>query len=118
MTQDVERRGCPSCGAYSRIITRGDARGTIVSACCETKLPDEPVVLVQDGKLVCPYSDCSAVDQIIELDVATRANELSLGESGTIVAHVGDYRWESDGFECSMCSRRVILPDGLSIEHC
>ncbi|MFG3438407.1 hypothetical protein ACGF0J_14280 [Nonomuraea sp. NPDC047897] len=78
---------------------------------------DEPTVLIEDGKLVCPYPDCSATDQIIELDVATRDNELCVSEDGAIIAHLGDYSFESDGFECQQCARRVSLPDGYEIVH-
>ncbi|GAB2918040.1 hypothetical protein ACFMQL_20140 [Nonomuraea fastidiosa] len=121
--QDVELRDCPSCGTRSRIITRGDARGTVVSACCEAELPespgteDVPVVLVERGRLVCPYPDCGAPDQLIELDVATRANQLSLGENGQIVAYTGDSQWESDGYQCGRCSRPVSLPNGATVTH-
>lgn len=126
----VERRICPSCGRNSRIITHDDSRGTIVSKCCEVPLPgmndelpddqdedDEPTVLIEYGKLICPYTGCSATDQIIELDVATRDNELSVSEDGAIIAHLGDYSFESDGFECQQCAGRVSLPDGYEIVH-
>ncbi|MFD8529489.1 hypothetical protein ACFV0L_18915 [Streptosporangium canum] len=124
----MERRECPTCGTNSRIITRGDSRGTIVSKCCaallsgeDDELPDdeddEPTVLVEDGKLVCPYTDCRAVDEIAELDVATRSNELSISEPGVISASLGDSSFESDGFECQQCSRPVSLPDGYEVIH-
>jgi hypothetical protein len=102
------------------IISHGDPDGTIVSACCEAVIPelnDEATVLIEDGKLVCPYSDCGATDEIVELDVATRENELSISEDGLISAHLGDSTFESDGFECHQCLRRVSLPDSAEIAH-
>ncbi|SDL75861.1 hypothetical protein SAMN05421874_128118 [Nonomuraea maritima] len=121
---DVERRICPSCGTNSRIITRGDSRATIVSKCCEAPLSgtaddqdDEPAVLVLDGKLVCPYADCSATDEIVELDVATRSNELTIIRPGVISVALGDSCFENDGFECEQCSRRVSLPDGYELSY-
>jgi len=119
--EDVERRICPSCGTNSRIITRGGSSGTIVSACCEAVIPElneEATVLIEDGKLICPYGDCGAADDIVELDVASRENELSLSEDGTITAHLGDHSFENDGFECRQCTRQVSLPDGSNITHC
>ncbi|NRQ31225.1 hypothetical protein HII36_05160 [Nonomuraea sp. NN258] len=77
--------------------------------------PDEPHALVRDGVLVCPHPDCGAVDQIVELDVATRSNELEIVGPGAIAAYCGDSTFEGDGFECDVCSRRVSLPDDFEI---
>ncbi|WP_433259241.1 hypothetical protein ACQPYK_49595 (plasmid) [Streptosporangium sp. CA-135522] len=114
------RMKCPTCGETSRIITRGDSRGTIVSACCEAVIPeknDEPAVLVEDGKLVCPYGDCGATNQIFELDVATRSNHLVIDdeETSAIKACTGDSSFETDGYECDGCARAVALPDGYEV---
>ncbi|MEU7891773.1 hypothetical protein AB0B45_02785 [Nonomuraea sp. NPDC049152] len=120
MTFLPETRVCPRCGERSRIITCGDSDGTIVSACCEAVIPDlndSPTVLIEDGKLVCPFGDCGAADQVIELDVATRENRLSIDEEGTIVAHLGDSEFEGDGFECQQCARSVSMPGGDEIVH-
>ncbi|MEU1880903.1 hypothetical protein ABZ470_26650 [Streptosporangium sp. NPDC020072] len=122
----VERRPCPSCGTCSRIITRGDSRGTIVSKCCEATLDsgadegdegNEPEVLIENGTLVCPWLDCRATDNIVELDVASRENVLYLSENGVIAAHLGDSSFENDGFECLTCNRAVSIPDAYEIIH-
>ncbi|MFD0659685.1 hypothetical protein [Thermocatellispora tengchongensis] len=78
---------------------------------------DELPVLIYDGKLICPYGDCGAADEIVELDVATRENALSISDDGKISAHLGDSTFESDGFECSQCRRPVSMPDGYEITH-
>ncbi|WP_214317119.1 hypothetical protein [Nonomuraea sediminis] len=115
-----ETRMCPTCGERSRIITRGDSDGTIVSACCEAVIPDlndAPTALVEDGKLVCPFGDCGAADDIVELDVATRSNEMTITEPGVISVSLGDGYFEGDGFECQQCTRRVSLPDGYELNY-
>ncbi|GAA4946611.1 hypothetical protein HD597_006834 [Nonomuraea thailandensis] len=79
--------------------------------------PDEPEVLIEDGKLVCPWPNCRAVNNIVELDVASRENVLSLSENGVITAHLGDSSFESDGYECLACNRAVSIPDSHEITH-
>ncbi|WP_433355478.1 hypothetical protein ACQP25_16840 [Microtetraspora malaysiensis] len=66
-----------------------------------------------------PSPNCGAADQIVELDVATRSNELEIVGLGEILAGCGDSTFEGDGFECQQCSRRVSLPDGFkTIDWC
>ncbi|MFB4284800.1 hypothetical protein ACBJ59_56700 [Nonomuraea sp. MTCD27] len=77
--------------------------------------PDEPNALVRDGVMVCPYPDCEAADQIVELDVATRSNRLEIVAPGEIAAGTGDGTYVNDGFECEVCSRRVSLPVGYEV---
>ncbi|MFG1965742.1 hypothetical protein [Nonomuraea sp. NPDC049028] len=116
----LDREESPRCGEESSVITRGELDSSIVSACCETLIPwlnEEATVLVEDGKLVCPYGDCGAADDIAELDVATRTNELTISAPGHISASLGDSTFESDGFECQRCTRRVSLPDGYELTH-
>ncbi len=79
---------------------------------------DEMPVLIEDGHLVCPYGDCGAADQIFELDVATRDNQLSVGEEpGVIKGSLGDHTFESEGYQCGQCLRMVSLPGGYEVIH-
>jgi hypothetical protein len=77
--------------------------------------PDEPNALVREGVMVCPYPDCGTADRIVELDVATRTNQLRIVAPGEITAGTGDGTYETDGYECEVCCRRVSLPDGYEI---
>ncbi|GII42880.1 hypothetical protein [Planotetraspora phitsanulokensis] len=74
-----------------------------------------PRALVRDGVLVCPYPDCGVADDIVELDIATRQNELDIVGPGEIAASMGDGNFEGDGFECNTCNQPVELPDGFEI---
>ncbi|MEU7911399.1 hypothetical protein [Microbispora bryophytorum] len=122
-TTPPARVKCPRCGETSGLITRGDAAGSIVTACCEAliaELNDDAPVLIEDGTLRCPYADCGATDQIFELDVATRDNQLSIDpeQPGQIKASLGDHQFESDGYQCGQCLRSVTLPDDYEVIHC
>ncbi|MEV4472885.1 hypothetical protein [Nonomuraea sp. NPDC049504] len=111
---------CPKCGDTSGVVVLADREDTIVSACCEAVIPelnDGATILVEDGKLVCPYGDCGAADQILELDVATRSNDLTISEPGVIKVSLGDGSFERDGFECQQCMRSVSLPDGYELSY-
>ncbi|GLX06682.1 hypothetical protein [Microbispora sp. NBRC 16548] len=118
------RTNCPKCGKTSDIVLMElpDDKSSIVSACCEALIPhlneDAPVLIV-DGHLVCPYGDCGAVGEIVELDVATRDNELSIDpdQPGVIKASLGDHSFEADGYECRKCTRSVTIPNGYEIER-
>ncbi|WP_431928745.1 hypothetical protein [Nonomuraea jabiensis] len=78
---------------------------------------DKPPALVRDGKLVCPYRDCAAEDQIIEIDVATRTNELTIEGPGRIKVGLGDGRFDHECYECAQCVRPVSLPDGHELVY-
>jgi hypothetical protein len=78
---------------------------------------DEPTVLIENSRLVCPYRICGAADEIVELDVATRSHGLTITEPGVIGVSLGDSYFESDGFECQQCHRRVSLPDGYELSY-
>ncbi|MFI6497104.1 hypothetical protein [Nonomuraea typhae] len=77
--------------------------------------PDEPNALVREGVMICPYPDCGTADRVVELDVATRTNQLEIVAPGEIAAGTGDGTYETDGYECEACSRRVSLPVGYEI---
>lgn len=69
---------------------------------------DTPALACIDGDtLVCPY--CQTRGSIVEVDVAYRANELTV-EDGHIGAGLGDSNFEHFCFECTQCSRQVRLP--------
>ncbi|MEU4576025.1 hypothetical protein [Nonomuraea sp. NPDC023979] len=75
----------------------------------------EPNVVIRNNSLLCPYRDCGAANEIVELEVATRRNELEITANGTLTVLVGNHRFVSDGYECGVCSRPVRIPDGHSI---
>ncbi|GGS85066.1 hypothetical protein GCM10010156_49590 [Planobispora rosea] len=111
---------CPTCGRRPGVFTGGDADSATVPACCASVTPTvdgAAMVLIQDGKLTCPYDDCGAADDIVELEVASRTNELTITEPGLITVSLGDGGFETDAFECQRCGRGVSLPDGYAYVH-
>ncbi len=76
---------------------------------------DTPALARIDGDtLVCPY--CQTRGSIVEVDVAYRANELTV-EDGHIGAGLGDTNFEHFCFECTECYRQVRLPGEVE-SHC
>lgn len=73
--------------------------------------PDNPG-LVQTR---CPH--CSAMDSIVEVDKATRFNELTdLTPDGTCTASTGQGDYEFDHWFCTACeSEQIAEPDGFKI---
>lgn len=66
-----------------------------------------PTARIVEGELMCPV--CSSTGRIIEVDVATRGNDLTVSD-GLIFAGTGDINFDHDRTVCERCASTVRLP--------
>lgn len=101
-------------GPYAVVIDRVLAdRNTLLGIPPEVRLD-----FTQDdrGQLICPYEDCAALNNIVEIDRAERANEsLDVVIENGVLVHVtwrdSKREFHHQGYQCSVCNREVTLPD-------
>jgi hypothetical protein len=69
------------------------------------------VVLTKHGRLRCPV--CGLKDAIVEVDIATRCNDIYVDEHGgelRLRVNVADTEFEHDRYACAGCDTTVQLP--------
>lgn len=77
--------------------------------------PDYPDDLMGEPILVCPHEGCHAEDDIRQVDVVTRWNNLRLNGShnGVVISDGGSDDGEDHGYLCGSCERPVSFPDDI-----
>ncbi|MGZ0153766.1 hypothetical protein ACXJJ3_42320 (plasmid) [Kribbella sp. WER1] len=77
--------------------------------------PDYPDDLMGEPFLICPHPGCDAEDDIRQVDVVTRWNNLRFNRShdGVVISDGGSDDGEDHGYLCGSCERPVSFPEDI-----